>query len=60
MLKPEGEHHFLYLTLQCAVGREEQVLGELLCERRAALYSAARGHIGHNRTRETNRVNAEM
>ncbi len=60
MLKPESEHHFLHFTFQRAVRRKEQVLGKLLGQRRATLNCAARGHVGYNCTRQTDRIDTEM
>ena len=44
-LQPEREDHLLHLALEGALRREEQVLGELLGQRRAALHHAAGGEV---------------
>ena len=56
LLQPEREYHFLQLALQGAVGRQEQVLGQLLGERRAALHDAPRTVVGVHRPQQTYRV----
>lgn len=50
----------MQLALHRAVGLEEQVLGQLLGEGRAALDDPARAEIGGHGPDETDRVDAEM
>ena len=45
-LEPDGEQQLLELAPQGALGREKQVLGQLLGERRAALHVAAGAQVG--------------
>ena len=48
-LQPQREFDFLQLALQRALLGQEQVLGELLGQRRAALRNAAMQDVGHRR-----------
>ena len=59
-LQPEREFDLLQLALQRALLRQEQVLGELLGQRRAALRNAAMQHVGHRRAQDAQRVDAVM
>ena len=59
-LQPEGQHQFLELAHQGALGGEEDVLGELLRDGRAALHEAAGFQVGENRTAEAGRVDAPV
>ena len=60
LLQPEREQHFLHLALERPVGLQEQVLRQLLRQRRAALREAAMHQVGGHRPREPDRVDAEM
>ncbi len=60
VLQPDGEQHFLHLALQRALRRQEEVLGELLRQRRATLDGMAGQHVRHYRTAEADRIEAEM
>lgn len=60
LLEPEGEQHFLHLALQRALRRQEQVLGKLLCQRRATLHHAAGGEVRHHGAGKPQRIYAEM
>ena len=55
-LQPKGEHQLLHLAPERAAAGQEQVLGELLRERRAALAQAARPDVARHRSRETDGV----
>ena len=59
-LEPDREEGFLHLALDGAFVVQEQVLGELLRDRRAALHHAAGARIGDQRARECRRIDAEM
>ena len=59
-LQPEREFDFLQFALQRALLRQEQVLGELLGQRRAALRDAAMQDVGHRRARDADRIDAVM
>ena len=59
-LEPERQHHFLQLAPERALLGEEQVLGELLRDGRAALRDAAMQHVGRKRAREPDRIDAEV
>ena len=59
-LQPEREFDFLQLALQRALLGQEQVLGELLGQRRAALRDAAMQHVGDRRAHDAERIDAVM
>ena len=59
-LEPDREERFLHLALDRALVVEEQVLGELLRDRGAALHHAAGARIGGERADGARRVDAEM
>src|SRR6185437_9091898 len=59
-LEPDREEGFVDLALDGAFIGQEQVLGELLGDRRAALAHAAGLRIGDERARGTGHVDAEM
>src|SRR5580704_16861157 len=59
-LEPEREKRFVDLALVSALIRQEQVLGELLGDGRAALYNAAGLRIGDEGAEQALRINAEM
>jgi len=54
--QPEREFDFLQFALQRALLRQEQVLGELLGQRRAALRNAAMQDVGDRRASDAERV----
>ena len=58
--QPEREFDFLQLALQRALLGQEQVLGELLGQRRAALRNAAMQHVGHRRAQDADGIDAVM
>ena len=60
LLEPHCQHGFLGLARHGALGLEEQVLGELLGQRRAALDDAARPDIFDRGAHEADRIDAEM
>ncbi len=60
LLQPDGEQRFLDLAFQCLLRREEQVLGQLLRQGRAALNRAAMQKIGDHSAPEAQRIDAEM
>src|SRR3546814_17992241 len=60
LLQPEGEQQFLYLAFQRAVAVEEDILGELLGDRRAALHHMAGAQIGVSGAQQADRIDAEM
>ena len=57
-LQPQREFGFLQFALQGALLGQEQVLGELLGQRRAALRHAAAQEVGHGRTQDAVGVDA--
>ncbi|MEY9437865.1 hypothetical protein ABIF14_004956 [Bradyrhizobium elkanii] len=59
-LQPDREEGFLHLALDGALVVQEQVLGELLGDRRAALADAAGLRVGDERAGEARHVDAEM
>src|SRR5690606_4705714 len=59
-LEPEREEGFLDLALERALGAEEQVLGELLGDRGAALQRLLALRIAHQRAQRAYDVDAEM
>jgi len=59
VLQPEGQEYFLDLAFERAVGREEQVLGELLGDGRTALDRLA-GQVVDEGARQAQRIDAEM
>ncbi len=59
-LQPDRQHHFLQLAPDRALLGQEQVLGELLGEGRAALRDAAMQHVGGHGAHEPDRIDAEM
>ena len=59
-LQPEREFDFLQFALQRALLGQEQVLGELLGQRRAALRDAVMQDVGDRRARDAERIDAVM
>ena len=59
-LQPERQKRLLHLALDGALVVEEQVLGELLRDRRTALAHAAGLRVGQKRARGAGDVDAEM
>ena len=59
-LEPDREDDLLDLPLEGPLGREEEVLGKLLGQRRAALDDAAGAEIGDHGAGQPDRVDAEM
>ena len=59
-LEPERQHQLLHLAPERALLGQEQVLGELLGEGRAALRHAAAKHVGDHGAGEADRVDAEV
>ena len=59
-LQIDGERRFLKFSLIGAAGREEQILGQLLRQGRAALHHAARRHVAHGGARQAEGIDAEM
>ena len=59
-LQPEGEEGLVDLALERALVGEEQVLGELLGERRAALHRAGGAGVDGQRAGGADRVDAPM
>jgi hypothetical protein len=59
-LEPQRQFGFLQFPLQGAFLGQEQVLGELLGQRRAALRNATMQDIGDRRARNAERVDAVM
>ncbi len=55
-----GEKRLVDLALVGAFVREEQILGKLLSDGRAALHDAARPGVGHERAEGAQKVDAEM
>jgi len=60
MFEPERENRLLNLAGNRAFLRQEQVLGELLGQRRAALHAAASSDIARQRPHDAERVDSEM
>ena len=60
MFEPEREIGFLDLAVERALIGEEQVLGELLGDRRAALHDAGGARIDGERAQRADHVDAEM
>ena len=59
-LEPEREDRLLNFARQRALLRQEQVLRELLGERRAALHAAHARDVADDRARNPDRIDAEM
>ena len=59
-LQPQRQERLLDLALDGALVGEEQVLGELLGDRGAALHHAAGARIGEHRAHGTGNIDAEM
>src|SRR5690606_3106343 len=59
-LKPCGEEGFLDLALDCALICEEQVFGQLLRDRRAALDDRVRTHVFRQCAGEPDEIDSEM
>src|SRR3954454_18152370 len=59
-LEPDGEERFLDLALDRALVVQEKVLGELLCNRGAALSHAAGLCVRHQRAGSAREINAEV
>ncbi len=60
MLEPERKDRFLNLARGGSFLREEQVLGQLLGQRRAALLNAARGQVADQRPCDPDGIDAVM
>ena len=60
LLEPDRVDHLFELPRHGALGRQEQVLGELLGDGRAALDHGAGGCVAERRAHEPERVDAEM
>ena len=59
-LQPQRELDFLQFALEGALLGQEQILGELLRQRRAALRDAAVQDVGHRRARDADGIDAVM
>src|SRR5262249_24959208 len=59
-LEPQRQERLAHLSLERAFAAEKQVFGELLGDRRAALYHAARARIGKQRAEGAGNVDAEV
>ncbi len=59
-LEPQRQDRLLDLARQRALLGQEQVLGELLGQRRAAFHAAAPGDVAKHRAGDADRVDAEM
>ena len=59
-LEPDREEGFFHLALDGALVVQEQVLGELLRDRRAALHHAAGARVCRERAHKAGRIDAEM
>lgn len=59
-LKPQGQDHFLNLAPEGPLAGEEDVLGKLLGERRAAFRNAAPHQVAHGGSGNAERVNPQM
>src|SRR5208283_109074 len=59
-LEPKREDRLLNLTGERALLGEEEILGELLGERGAALHATAADHVAQQRAREPLRIEAPM
>ena len=60
VLQPQRQHDLLKLAAIGALLRQEQVLGELLRQRGAALRNAAAHDVGNGGTRDADRIDTEM
>ena len=60
VLQPQRQQHLLHLAFDRAVWLQEQVLRQLLGQRRAALAEMATHDIRHHRPRQADRIDAEM
>ena len=58
VLEPDRQHHLLQLARHRALLRQEEVLGQLLGDGRAALRDAASQHVGDHGAHEAERVDA--
>ena len=59
-LEPKRQDRLLDLARQRALLGQKQILGELLGQRRAALYAAPAGHVAQKRARHADRIDAVM
>jgi hypothetical protein len=60
VLQPERQQHFLDLAAESPLGLQEQVLGELLGDRAAALHDVARPEVRHGGAQEPDGIDAEV
>ncbi len=60
VFEPQRQQGLADLAREAALGRQEQVLGELLGDRAAALDDMAGGEIGDRGADEPDRIDAEM
>ena len=59
-LDEQGHHGFVSLALQGSLGREEEILDELLGERAAPLPNSARAQVGEQRPADAPHVDSGM
>ncbi len=59
-LQIDGQPRFLQLALHVAVGREKEILRQLLRQGRTTLHHMAGHHVADGGARQAHRVNAEM
>src|SRR5437588_6014015 len=60
VLEPKRENGFLDFAREGAFLGEEQILGKLLRESRAALHAAAARHVARQRAQDAKRIQAPM
>src|SRR6516162_7134413 len=60
VFEPQREHDLLKLAVDGAFLGEEQILRQLLRDGRAALRRAAAKHVGNQRARDAERIDAAM
>ncbi len=60
VLEPEREQGLADLARKAPLGRQKQVLRQLLSDRAAAFNNVPGGKIGQRRTQEANKVDTEM
>ncbi len=60
VLQPQRENRLLNLARDGAFLRQEEILGELLRQGRAALHAAAAGDVAHDGAADADRVDAPM
>src|SRR5690606_38084942 len=60
VFEPEGQQKFLDLTVQSALGAQENVLGQLLADGRASLNDPSRSPVDHSRPNQADGIDPWM